>query len=117
MKLSGRAKAAARDVDALKSLKVISRMDFSCGAYRFSILRRNIFFGNKLKINLKKKNLNKDVELQVQEVQEHNMLRAENQVMGGTVLLLNTCLMMVDSEEHIRGAYIIGMKYIEDKKM
>ena len=84
LKISGRAKAAARDVDALKSLKVILRMDFSCGAYRFSILRRNIFFGNKLKINLKKKNLNKDVELQVQEVQEHNMLRAENQV-GGTV--------------------------------
>ena len=43
-------------------------------------IEEKVFFGNMFKINLKKKNPNKEVNMQVQEVQEHNMLRAENQV-------------------------------------
>ena len=37
VKISGRAKAAVRDVDAHKSLKVILRMVSNCGASRFSM--------------------------------------------------------------------------------
>ena len=43
VKISGRVKAAVRDVDAHKSLKVILRMVSNCGASRFSMLRIKIF--------------------------------------------------------------------------
>ena len=58
VKISGRAKAAARDVAALKSSKVISKMAFNCGASRFTLLQREVVVQASPKLeNFKAKNI------------------------------------------------------------
>ena len=79
-KISGKAKTVVKDADVPKSLKVTLRMASNCGVSRFWKKVGRFLVLSCKHVHFCDRKIKTEVETQVQEVQEHNLRRAEEQV-------------------------------------